>query len=242
VEDAVVAPDDARLGSAPAVRAPALAIAGMSATYTTVAAKFLQHQDTDSLDGADVSTSVASCLIHVMPGWLKYSLHARRTERFAVLITAVYAAAFFQCLLFVASPGCFHEPTPVLCQESKSVFDVQRIFEALWGIVFSAPCAYALSRCFHRPTTHETLTRIEKYTRMRKWALTVRGGWSFFLVLHIFMTLFFLRFVTFFSHAVLSKWIQASTLAALTESFSSTIGRTLMYLQVHTVNILARRV
>uniref|UniRef100_A0A7S1FHW3 Uncharacterized protein n=1 Tax=Noctiluca scintillans TaxID=2966 RepID=A0A7S1FHW3_NOCSC len=217
VEQSVVAHGDG--GSSPRVPVPS------------------RQQDTVALDGAGFSRTMTSFLLYMVPRWLKYSLHARRTERFAVLITAVCAASFFQCLLFVTGPGCYHEPTPTMCQETKSFLDMQRIFEALWGIVFSIPCAYILNSCFYRPTTHDNLTRIEIAERMRKWVLKARGAWSLFLLVHFFLALFFLRFVTFFSSAVLWKWISGSILAAVTDCFSSPLGRTLVYLQAHFLNL-----
>ena len=70
---------------------------------------------------------------YVLPDWVKPSVTMRRTQRFVIFLTSLVASCFMQALVFLTGDGCQHVPSPAVCHDDESLFDVGAIFRAMWG-------------------------------------------------------------------------------------------------------------
>uniref|UniRef100_A0A7S1A3R7 Uncharacterized protein n=1 Tax=Noctiluca scintillans TaxID=2966 RepID=A0A7S1A3R7_NOCSC len=187
--------------------------------------------NSEELQGAGWRINCVSLLLYLAPGWTTYSVHMRRTQRFAVFVTALAAAAFVQSLFFVTGDGCHHEPKPVVCEPSQSMVDLGEISYAFWGVVLSTPIVYLVFSMFNKAPCCEPTTTDQKERTMRKWSRSERSGWVIVCVFNLCVWLFIFRTLQFFSDAVIGRWITGCILSSFSAISGSPMIRALYFIR-----------
>ena len=124
---------------------PRIYVAMRRTGCTTCVTEVTAHED---LEDAGLKKSWASLLAHLAPQWIWYSVHMRRTQRYCLLLIAIFTSASVQ------------EPQPAVCQSLDTYVDITAIFRAFWGVVLTTPMIFGMFLLFNKALergTHQQL-------------------------------------------------------------------------------------
>ena len=183
---------------------------------------------------------VLSLVWYLRPPWISYDVAKRRTERYGLLLTATFVAAFFQCLLFMLGDGCEHQPQPAICQRAVSMIDWSKLFQSAWGLTFALPVTVSASRLFKKRPVHGVRTQTERRQRLMWWRRRERYGWLLLLLAHLFLLSFFVSFVNFYPTNLVWTWVRGCTLSTLVTTTASPVARAVNVFMTRQFIVFAR--
>lgn len=174
---------------------------------------------------------ILSVRTFAIPFWALYSVHMRRTQRYSIVLTTVLATFFFQCMMFVLSDGCVHEPRPVLCQPVNSLMDFTIMVQSLWGTLFSCCISSVIFTCFHKPFIYGPRTHDEKKAILRyRWRMEI-VGWVAVVLFTLVCVWHILRITQYYSFDTVWRWVYGSVLSSVSLMAGSPVMRALQFLR-----------